>query len=107
MFKVNQTSYALVIKRLLEDEASISDLEEASGLHRKTVEKLMRIFKEHKLVYVSDYLPDKMGRDSYKVYSWGKGKDKERYRQTGKERQRKCREMKRRVSLHPTSLLSI
>ncbi len=105
--KINQDCYARIIKRLIQDDASLTDLEEISGMHRVTLERLMRTLKKHGLVHIGDWLPDKLGRDAYKVYRWGKGKDKSRFRQTDAEKTRRWRERKKLISLHPTSLLSV
>lgn len=106
IMRVNQSCYAIVIKRLLQDDATIADLAEVSGLHYKTVEKMMRTFKSHGLVHISDYLQDLRGRDLFIVYRWGQGKDKKKFCMPSKEKTKLWRERKKAVSLHPTSLLS-
>ena len=105
--RVNQTCYAVVIKRLIENDATIADLAEVSGLHYKTVELMMRTFKSHGLVHISDYLQDLRGRDLFIVYRWGQGKDKKKFRIPSKEKTKIWRERKKMANLHPTSLLSI
>ena len=105
--RVNQTRYAVVIKRLIENDATIADLAEVSGLHYKTVELMMRTFKSHGLVHISDYLQDLRGRDLFIVYRWGQGKDKKKFCMPSKEKTKIWRERKKMANLHPTSLLSI
>ena len=105
--RINQTCYAVVIKRLIENDATIADLAEVSGLHYKTVELMMRTFKSHGLVHISDYLQDLRGRDLFIVYRWGQGKDKKKFRIPSKEKTKIWRERKKMANLHPTSLLSI
>ena len=104
--RVNQTCYAVVIKRLIENDATIADLAEVSGLHYKTVEMMMRTFKSHGLVHISDYLQDLRGRDLFIVYRWGQGKDKKKFRIPSREKTKIWRERKKMANLHPTSLLS-
>ncbi len=106
IMRVNQSCYAIVIKRLLQDDATIADLAEVSGLHYKTVEMMMRTFKSHGLVHISDYLPDIRGRDLFIVYRWGQGKDKKKFRMPSKEKTKIWRDKKKMANLHPTSLLN-
>lgn len=104
-YKLNKMCYALIIKRLIEDDATLLQLAEVSGNHKVTVEVLMRVFKEHGLVHVCGYEQDKYGRDLIKIYRWGKGKDAKRFKLTSAERARRYRERKRALALHPTSLI--
>lgn len=86
-YKVNQATYAKAIKLLIEDTSSAYELAEATGLHTLTAQSLLRCFKEHKLVHISGWDTDGMGRDVTPVYSWGKGRDKPRHKLTDAERQ--------------------
>ena len=104
-YRLNKICYALIIKRLIKDDATVKELTEVSGNHKVTIETLMRVFKDHGLVHVCGYEQDKYGRDLIKIYRWGKGKDAQRYRLTPAERSRRYRERKKALALHPTSLI--
>lgn len=104
--KINQESYALIFKALLNEPMSIDMMQDLTGLHRQTLYKLMRCFKRHKIVYISDWEWDTRGRDSKAVYAIGNKKDKPRYCMTDAERARRYRERKK-ILVIPTSILSM
>ena len=104
--KVNQESYALIFKGLLDEPMSIDTMQELTGLHRQTLYKLMRCFKRHKIIYVCDWEPDTYGRDSKAIYAIGNKKDKPRYCMTNAERAKRYRDRKKIKSI-PTSILSM
>jgi predicted ArsR family transcriptional regulator len=107
MQKVNQEIYAKLIKFLMNNDATLSQIADKTGLHVITVGNLMQTFRKHKLVHVCDWLPDRMGRDATMVIRWGAGRDVKRFRMSGKERQRLCRERKKaQVITHPVSLIT-
>lgn len=101
--KINQESYAMIFKALLDEPMSIDMMEDLTGLHRQTLYKLMRCFKRHKIVYVSDWEPDRHGRDAKAVYAIGNKKDKPRYCMSHAERSRRYRERKKLLVI-PTSI---
>jgi hypothetical protein len=101
--KVNQESYALIFKALLSEPMSIDAMQNLTGLHRQTLHKLMRCFKRHKIVYISDWEQDTYGRDSKAVYAIGEKKDKRRYCMTHAERAKRYRDRKK-IKLIPTSI---
>jgi len=105
MNKVNQETYALAIKFLINNDATFQQIADETGLHIVTISKLIKTFKKHKLVHVCDWLPDRLGRDATMVIRWGEGKDLKRFRMSSKDRQRLHRESKKQVSTHPISLL--
>lgn len=92
--KINQDSYARVFKLLVSDPASTKEIVEETGLHFTTVQSLMRCFKKYNLVHVSAWETDGLGRDVYKVYKFGKGKDVPRRTLTNAERQVRSRAKK-------------
>lgn len=91
----------------MQDDATLADLVEVSGLHVKTVEKTMRVFRSHGIVHISDYIQDAYGRDAFIVYRLGEGKDKKKFRIPDAERTRRCKLRKKMLNLHPTSLLTV
>jgi hypothetical protein len=105
MVKINQETYARLIKYLLSNDATVHDLHNETGLHRVTVSRLIRTFRKHKLVHICDWETDKWGRDQTMVFKWGQGKDKKRFSMTSAERSRLYRQRKKEVATHPVSLL--
>lgn len=88
MVKINQETYALAIKYLIKNDATIHQLAEETGLHYVTASSLIKTFRKHKLVHVCDWEQDKRGRDQTIVIRWGSGSDKKRYSMTTAERSR-------------------
>lgn len=86
MNKVNQTTYTLIFKELLEGPLSAHEAAEISGIHVVTANSLFRCFKRHKVVYISSWETDRMGRDMIPIYEIGNKPDKKRRRQTNAER---------------------
>ena len=92
--KVNQHAYARAFKLLLKEPATAHDIVEVTGLHIVTAQSLMRTLKQHKVVHISAWDTDRMGRDVTPVYQLGPGKNLPRRRMTGAERQARCRARK-------------
>ncbi len=92
--KVNQDTYARVLKMLLADPVTAREIVEEVGLHLVTVQSLLRTFKKHKLIYVCAWEQDAMGRDAIPIYKLGSGKDKLRRKLTPAERQARYKERK-------------
>lgn len=103
MFKVNQDTYARVFARLIAEPATARQLAEETGLHVVTVQNLMRCFKKHKLVHVTDWDQDTLGRDRTPIYIFGKGKDKAKYCKSSAEKAKSWRDS-RRIAAIPTSI---
>lgn len=90
--RVNQDAYARVIAALLHEPQTLTMLEESTGLHRVTLQRLFRIFRKHKVVHISAWEQDSRGRDVFAVFTLGKGKDKQKFRMTREEIARRYRE---------------
>lgn len=102
--KMNQEKYALAIKELLETPCTAHDIAEVTGVHIVTAQNLMRTFLRHKIVHVSAWDPDSLGRDVTPVYTLGPGRNAKRRKKTAAERQQRHRDKKRMaamVSLRP------
>jgi len=94
--RVNQDAYARVIKEITNEPCTLRHLEEVTGLHLVTLYRLFRIFKKHKLVYISAWEPDSRGRDAHPVFTFGQGRDKPKFRMSRAEIARRYRERKKR-----------
>lgn len=107
MQKVNQEIYAKLIKFLMNNDATLSQIADKTGLHVITVGNLMQTFRKHKLVHICEWDMDRLGRDQTMVIRWGAGKDVKRFKMSGRDRQRLCRARKKaQVITHPVSLIT-
>lgn len=93
--KVNQDAYTRIIKALMKEPQTLTSLQELTGLHRVTLQRLFRTFRAHKIVHISDWEQDRRGADAFAVFTLGKGKDKPKYKMTQAERARLWRERKK------------
>ena len=94
--RVNQDAYVRVVKALLQEPQTASSIEEITGLHRITVQRLFRTFKKHDVVHIVDWEPDSRGRDAFGVYALGKGRDKPKFRMSRQEISRRYKEKQKR-----------
>lgn len=102
--RLTQEKYARAIKELIALPCSAYDIAEVAEMHVLTAQTLLRTFKQHKLVHISAWDVDAMGRDVTPIYSFGPGRSVARRRKSGAERQRLSRakkEMAAMVSLRP------
>lgn len=97
--KVNQDTYARLLKELLDGPLSAHDAVEATGIHIVTAQNLMRCLKKHQVVHVVAWDADSLGSDVTPVYGLGAGKDKPRRKLTAAERQRAWRAKKAGLAL--------
>lgn len=80
--KVNQDAYVRVVKAMMEEPQTLTSLEECTGLHRVTLQRLFRTFRKHGVVHITDWEPDSRGRDTFAVFTLGKGRDKPKFKMT-------------------------
>ena len=99
IYKVNQDTYARLFKELLENPISAHDAVETTGIHLTTAQNLLRCLKKHKVVHITAWDPDSLGRDVTPVYALGAGRDKPRRKKSAAERQRQCRQRKANAKL--------
>ena len=92
--KVNAMSYARLIKLLAEGTRTCAELAEETGLHKLTVYQYTRELHKARAVHVCMWEQDSRGRHSVRVYMLGEAKDAPRVRETGAERQARCRARK-------------
>jgi hypothetical protein len=106
MHKVNQETYAKLIKFLTKNDATLQQLADESGLHVITAGNLIKTFRKYKLVHICEWEMDRLGRDNKMIIRWGEGKDVKRFRMSNKERQRLHRARKKaQIITHPVSLI--
>lgn len=106
MQKVNQETYALVLKALLDDPHTAHELAELSGLHSVTAQSLMRCLKKHKVVHISAWESNSRGCDATPVYKLGKGRDVPRRRQSRAEiaQRYRLRKQQKLLTIHRTGI---
>ena len=95
MIKVNQLHYALLIKSLMENPATVYDLSEEIGLHIRTCRELMNLFRKHKIVHISGWAEDKAGKIHIPIYKLGEARDKKRIPKSGALRNKIYRQNKK------------
>jgi predicted ArsR family transcriptional regulator len=93
--KVNQDTYAKVLKLLLSRPVSAYEIVDETGLHIVTAQSLMRTFKKNEVVHVCSWRQDSKGRDTTPVYEIGFKKDKPRRALTPAQRQQRHRDKKK------------
>lgn len=102
--RVNALAHAKLLRALLEGPATVHDLAEESGLTAWTVSRHLDAFLAERLVHVSGWQQDALGRDTTEIYTWGKGKNVPRKIPSNAENcarwraRRKQRELLRRMA---------
>lgn len=99
MRKVNQETYARLFKELLNNPITPHEAAEVSGIHPITAQSLLRCLKKHKVVHISAWEKDRLGRDVTPVYSLGSKRNVPRQKTSSAERQAVCRAKKRGLDL--------
>lgn len=94
MNKVNQDTYARVLKLLLTRPVSAHEIVNETGIHIVTAQRLMRTLKQHEIIHICNWRQDTKGRDAIPVYEIGFRKDKPRRAMTQAQRQQRCRAKK-------------
>jgi predicted ArsR family transcriptional regulator len=92
--KVNQDTYARVLKLLLTRPVSAHEIVNETGIHIVTAQRLMRTLKQHEIIHICNWRQDTKGRDAIPVYEIGFRKDKPRRAMTQAQRQQRCRAKK-------------
>lgn len=90
---------AKLTRALLDGPCSIVELQEVSGLSINTIHTYMRALRKEKVVHISAWEKDATGRDSFRVYKMGTGKDVARSRKSKAQIARECRKRKQEAML--------
>lgn len=99
MIKVNAIAQAHMIKMLLEEPHSLTEIAEETGLHYVTVCDYTRALHKVGAAHIAGWDEDRRGRACVKLYKLGKGKDVKRQPVTAAERQRRARAKKQMAKL--------
>lgn len=97
--KIGAISYASLMQRLVSDHATLHELCDHTGLHMQTIRDYVEALHKARLVHITAWMPDILGRDQTPVYSWGVGVDKKRANKSVTQRQRDYRERKKKLAL--------
>lgn len=84
--KVNAMSYAKLVAAVVASPSTVHDLAEETGLHHLTVASHIQAMRRERLVHISAWEKDTLGRDAIAVWQWGHGRDRPRGRLTGAQR---------------------
>lgn len=94
----NMLSYVNAYALIQSDEPfTREELVETTGWHYITAGRFIKALRNQKMVYVCDWLPDSMDRDSIAVYRRGEKKDKARKKLTTAQRTKRWRDNKRKL----------
>lgn len=98
--RITAHSQAIILRALVDGPCTIQDLIDESGLNISAVYNYVRELRKHKLIYLVDKAPDRRGQKSLDIWRFGPDK-RDTYRPTSaKERQKKCRENKKKREVH-------
>lgn len=97
--RISHLTTAQVIKTLLEGPSTAHELVTASGLHLVTVYEFMRVLRRLKIVHISGWDRDKIGRDAIAVFALGDGREAKRRILSRAEIARRYRERKQRKAM--------
>jgi hypothetical protein len=100
VIKINAISQAHLIKAMLDGTLTCRELAEETGLHYVTVLQYTRELHAVGAAHICLWEKDILGRDSTKVYKIGKGKDAEREKMTGAERQARSRSKRYNIEMN-------
>lgn len=95
IIKINAFIQGVLIKHLLEGVYSCRELAEITGLHYVTVQEYTRELHRAGAAHISSWEKDSRGRDVIKIYKIGVGKDAEREKLNGAQRQERLREKRK------------
>lgn len=104
MRKQDKHCVDVLLRALEENDMTYKEMAAISGFSVFGLVRIIKRLKQEGLVHVCGYNKDAMGRDTIKIYRYGKGKDAKRSKLPGAEKQRMYVERKK-IKLIPTSLL--
>lgn len=93
--RLSHDSFAAILEEFLSGPCTATALVQASGMTHRYVNKLLRTMKARKIVHVSGFEKDAIGRNGVKVYALGAGTDAKKER-TNKPRAQVQREFRAR-----------
>ena len=99
--KLSAVLQARLIRMLCDGPCTITEIADDTGLHYVTVQVYLRELYRAGAAHIAGWEKDSRGRDLIKVYGLGPGKDAQRRKMTGAERQRASRPRRlERTALH-------
>lgn len=104
MIRVNQLHYTLLIKHIMNNDATPHELADEIGFHIVSSQRLMRLFHKHKIVHICGWESDRRGRDCTPIYRFGAGKDKAKSKKSPSTRGKEYRARKK-IGAIPLSTL--
>lgn len=73
----------------------VANIVAVTGVHETTASRLLHALHKERVIHISDWLVDSIGRDQTPVYTFGEAPDVPRRKLTGAERTRAYRDRKR------------
>jgi hypothetical protein len=96
--RLSYDTFAMALEELVSGPCTAQQLTEVTGMGHRYVRRMLKAFKARKLVHISGYDKDAIGRISVTVFAFGPGKDAPR---KGKPRAAVNREYRARASMAP------
>lgn len=94
----------VLLKALQESDLTYKEMGDISGFSYFWLVKLIKQLKREKVLHVCGYYKDVNGKETIKIFRYGKGRDAKRFKLTGTEKQRNYLRRKQQVII-PTSLI--
>lgn len=91
MIRINALSFAKLVKAIIEDDLTVQQLVDDTGLHYVTVQRYMRALHREGVIHICGWEKDSRGRDAIRVYRFGPGRDAKRKRKPGAVRAKEYR----------------
>lgn len=97
--RVSHVTTAKVISLILDGPFSARDIVDTTGLHIVTAYELLRVLRKEKVIHISAWEPDSLGRDAIAIFSIGNKRDAKRRALTRAQISERYRARKRMRSM--------
>lgn len=93
--RLSYDTFASILEEFLSGPATATALVQASGMTHRYVNRLLRAMYARKIIHISGYERDALGRSGTKVYALGAGKDAKKQAKSRVEMNRDYRNKRR------------
>lgn len=97
--RLNALIYATFLEELTSGPCTLIALQEATGLHYRSISGLLRVLHKRGLVHICGWEKDSIGRVAIAVWAFGPGKDAPRQKKSKLQVQRDWRNKKTRAEM--------
>ena len=100
--RLSHESFTAILEQMLAGPSTATELTQASGMTQRYINQLIRTMHQRKVVHVSGWEKDAIGRVAVKVWTLGHGKDAKRPNKPREQVQRDYRAKRRMDPLKGT-----